>query len=138
MQLANTLTRGDGSRGTWGNRGKAGDELHTAVIAQYETRVKELSLENKELRQSLVMLEGNLATVLPITAEGRSRQKEAGASTQPDDDVAASTGGAGAAAVPASPRAQFALPYAIAREGIEDSLRAKMEAVKNRFAEVRT
>jgi X breakpoint 2-interacting protein len=142
MRLLNSLQRPDGSRGTWGNnKGKADDDMHHAIVAQYEGRQKELALENKELRLSLVALERELVTVL----------NSQGGQAQPTQNDTAQNGGPAAVAtrrgspppaavdastVAASPRGQYALPYALSSRGIQDSFKLQMDAVKGRFAEL--
>mmetsp|Transcript_4990 Transcript_4990/g.12922 ORF Transcript_4990/g.12922 Transcript_4990/m.12922 type:complete len:459 (+) Transcript_4990:183-1559(+) len=149
MRLLNSLSRPDGSRGTWGNRNKADNELHTQIVAQYEGKLKDLVLENKELRLSLASLERELVTVLnsqgggapadPATSQAVAEASTTAAapfisSERASPEVAAAAADATAARV--DPHDQFALPYGMAREGIEESLRLKMEEVKGVFAEL--
>lgn len=137
MRLLNSLQRQDGSRGTWGNRGKADDEMHHVIVASYEDKQKELALENKELRMSLVSLERDLVAVLNRqSSQGEAPAVEvhsngyAARAAQVPVLKAAAVGGAAAGDVPSSPHDKFALPYDLARGVIEDSLKTKMEEVK--------
>ena len=119
------------------------------IVQTYEDRIKEVMLENSELRDSLVVLETELAAMLNAESHAApglgslppspSRLPATAMSHVAAPPVPAAAGDAsGAAAAAPSPLkpGHFALPFAASRDGIEQSLKLRMASLKDRFQQL--
>ena len=111
------------------------------IVQTYEDRIKEAMLENSELRDSLVVLETELAAMLNATpglgslpaSPSRPRAPVAAAAVPA---IAGDTDGAAASAPSPLKPGHFALPFAASRDGIEQSLKLRMASLKDRFLQL--
>ncbi|XP_071118093.1 afadin- and alpha-actinin-binding protein B-like isoform X4 [Haliotis cracherodii] len=72
MSMMNVLQRADGQRATWQNSGhKKEEEMYQLVIDNYEGKQKELMVENNDLRQCVMHMHRELASVLDRTSNSQ-------------------------------------------------------------------
>ncbi|CAK9229094.1 unnamed protein product [Sphagnum troendelagicum] len=112
IEIMNLLQKEGRQRGTW-NTKKADGDLYKMIVDTYEAQKQELVAENAELRALLRSMQVEMRDLLNTSVLSRS-----GSDLEPT-----STFLGGCTDV-------FDLPFHIARDQIEQSLRAKMASIK--------
>ncbi|KAH8959515.1 hypothetical protein BDL97_06G081300 [Sphagnum fallax] len=112
IEIMNLLQKEGRQRGTW-NTKKADGDLYKMIVDAYEAQKQELVAENAELRALLRSMQVEMRDLLNTSVLSRS-----GSDLEPP-----STFLGGCTDV-------FDLPFHIARDQIEQSLRAKMASIK--------
>jgi len=112
IEIMNLLQKEGRQRGTW-NTKKADGDLYKMIVDAYEAQKQELVAENAELRALLRSMQVDMRDLLNTSVLSRS-----GSDLEPP-----STFLGGCTDV-------FDLPFHIARDQIEQSLRAKMASIK--------
>ncbi|CAM6075501.1 unnamed protein product [Sphagnum tenellum] len=112
IEIMNLLQKEGRQRGTW-NTKKADGDLYKMIVDTYEAQKQELVAENAELRALLRSMQVEMRDLLNTSVLSRS-----GSDLEPP-----STFLGGCTDV-------FDLPFHIARDQIEQSLRAKMASIK--------
>eukprot|EP00050_Salpingoeca_kvevrii_P017267 m.63533 g.63533 ORF g.63533 m.63533 type:complete len:512 (+) comp7463_c0_seq1:103-1638(+) len=151
LELANNVQRIGGRRGQWANSERFGplgmsrsyrltrldraeEDLHRAVVANYEEKQKELMSENESLRSSLALLERDLLGLLrAVERKGTDAASASNALLDGTHEI-----GAGGAGLDIIPEEQFEMPFALAGEEITHSLQSKIGAIKAQFSELQS
>jgi X breakpoint 2-interacting protein len=134
MEILNALQRGDGKRARWRYQSssvKHDEELYRVVIANYEEKQKEMIAENSSLRESLVMIQKELVSVLNEKSLSQSLDKSVSGDIEGD-----SSEGVNQEELMSS--GHFQMPYELVRDGIERSVHSKWQKVKEQFSLLRT
>ncbi|GAQ88870.1 Afadin/alpha-actinin-binding protein [Klebsormidium nitens] len=117
MEIMTLLQKGGRQRGTWDGK-KADGDFYKMIVDAYEAKKQELTAENAALKDSLRTLQEDMQRLV--------RGHEGGAS---------SPGAATPSDTPLKGRLDvFDMPYPLARDRIEHSLRAKMASLQERMA----
>eukprot|EP00040_Diaphanoeca_grandis_P011363 m.58213 g.58213 ORF g.58213 m.58213 type:complete len:443 (-) comp22517_c0_seq1:190-1518(-) len=123
MKALNLIQRKGGARGQWANASKADEELHRIIVVNYEDRLKEATLENKDLRESLKLMESEL---MQVVNDVEQQSEVSVAKENPVSTVTAS---------PLKP-GHFELPFAASRSGIQQSLKHTMTNLRSRISDL--
>lgn len=127
----NKLDSKNGKRGKWANPSRADEDLSRMNVEKREDLIKELQLENKELRESLAVMESQFTDLLSTSGNG-------GADQSPKRLTNADTAISPKSSQPSPLKSgHFELPFATSRDGIERSLKLKMDELKERVVQLK-
>ncbi|EFJ06947.1 hypothetical protein SELMODRAFT_186488 [Selaginella moellendorffii] len=119
MEIMNLLQKEGRQRGTWNGR-KADGDFYKMIVDAYEAKKLELMTENSELRSLLRSMQSDMRDFLNMPHKPVNVVNEA----EPP-------------ATPLGGRTDvFDLPFHLARDQIEQSLRAKMSSIKERMVQL--
>ncbi|KAG0592023.1 hypothetical protein M758_1G202000 [Ceratodon purpureus] len=124
IEIMNLLQKEGRQRGTW-NTKKADGDFYKMIVDAYETKKQELVAENSDLRALLRSMQGDMRDFLN-TPSGLMRPGT-GASSHELEPPPTPLGGR---------TDVFDLPFHMARDQIEHSLRAKMSTIKERMTQL--
>jgi len=124
IEIMNLLQKEGRQRGTW-NTKKADGDFYKMIVDAYETKKQELVAENSDLRALLRSMQGDMRDFLN-TPSGLLRPGT-GASSHELEPPPTPLGGR---------TDVFDLPFHMARDQIEHSLRAKMSTIKERMMQL--
>ncbi|GLT36049.1 hypothetical protein SLA2020_104540 [Shorea laevis] len=125
MEIMNLLQKEGRQRGTWNGK-KADNDFYKKIVDAYEAKNQELMAENADLRALLRSMQAhmrdflNAPNGLPKQSLAENEKLETDASQSPfggKTDV-------------------FDLPFHMARDQIEESLRTKMASIKERMVQL--
>ncbi|GAB4853567.1 hypothetical protein Ancab_017758 [Ancistrocladus abbreviatus] len=125
MEIMNLLQKEGRQRGTWNGK-KADNDFYKKIVDAYEAKNQELMQENNDLRALLRSMQVDMRDFLNAP-NGPSKQPPA-LGDRLDSDLSQSPLG-GKTDV-------FDLPFHMARDQIEESLRAKMTSIKERMVQL--
>ncbi|KAL8128519.1 hypothetical protein V2J09_017674 [Rumex salicifolius] len=125
MEIMNLLQKEGRQRGTWNGK-KADNDFHKKIVDAYEAKNQELMQENNDLRALLRSMQVDMRDFLNAP-NGSSRQSSTNCD-RTDSEISQSPLG-GKTDV-------FDLPLHMARNQIEESLRAKMVTIKERMTQL--
>ncbi|CAM6090935.1 unnamed protein product [Calypogeia fissa] len=125
LEIMNLLQKEGRQRGTWNSK-KADGDFYKMIVDAYEAKKQELMAENMDLRALLRSMQSDMRDFLN--------------SPNAIQKTNSMNGSFDAEQQPASPRNGntdvFDLPFHMARDQIEQSLRAKMASIKERMMQV--
>ncbi|KAK8949059.1 hypothetical protein KSP39_PZI006325 [Platanthera zijinensis] len=124
MEIMNLLQKEGRQRGTWNGK-KADSDFYKMIVDAYEVKKQELMAENADLRALLRSMQVDMRDFLN-TSNGESLQNLLANDKQ---DVEPQTPLGGRTDV-------FDLPFHMARDQIEESLRTKMASIKARMVQL--
>jgi X breakpoint 2-interacting protein len=124
IEIMNLLQKEGRQRGTW-NTKKADGDFYKMIVDAYEAKKQELVAENSDLRALLRSMQGDMRDFLN-TPSGLMRPGT-GASSHELEPPPTPLGGR---------TDVFDLPFHMARDQIEQSLRAKMTSIKERMMQL--
>lgn len=124
IEIMNLLQKEGRQRGTW-NTKKADGDFYKMIVDAYEAKKQELVAENSDLRALLRSMQGDMRDFLN-TPSGLMRPGT-GASSHELEPPPTPLGGR---------TDLFDLPFHMARDQIEQSLRAKMSTIKERMMQL--
>lgn len=124
IEIMNLLQKEGRQRGTW-NTKKADGDFYKMIVDAYEAKKQELVAENSDLRALLRSMQGDMRDFLN-TPSGLSRPGT-GVNSQELEPPPTPLGGR---------TDVFDLPFHMARDQIEQSLRAKMSTIKERMIQL--
>lgn len=124
IEIMNLLQKEGRQRGTW-NTKKADGDFYKMIVDAYEAKKQELVAENSDLRALLRSMQGDMRDFLN-TPSGLMRPGT-GASSHELEPPPTPLGGR---------TDVFDLPFHMARDQIEQSLRAKMTTIKERMMQL--
>lgn len=124
MEIMNLLQKEGRQRGTWNGK-KADSDFYKMIVDAYEVKKQELMAENADLRALLRSMQADMRDFLN-TSNGESLQNLLANDKQ---DVEPLTPLGGRTDV-------FDLPFHMARDQIEESLRTKMASIKARMVQL--
>jgi X breakpoint 2-interacting protein len=125
LEIMNLLQKEGRQRGTW-NAKKADGDFYKMIVDAYETKKQDLVAENADLRALLRSMQADMRDFLN-TSNGSSRP---GNMTNGSVDLESPL-------TPLGGRTDvFDLPFHMARDQIEQSLRAKMSSIKERMMQL--
>ncbi|XP_075652096.1 uncharacterized protein LOC142622500 isoform X2 [Castanea sativa] len=125
MEIMNLLQKEGRQRGTWNGK-KADNDFYKKIVDAYEAKNQELMAENTDLRALLRSMQVDMRDFINAP-NGLSKQSLA-ANERVDTDPSQSPLG-GKTDV-------FDLPFHMARDQIEESLRNKMASIKERMGQL--
>ncbi|KAG0619697.1 hypothetical protein M758_4G158000 [Ceratodon purpureus] len=124
IEIMNLLQKEGRQRGTW-NTKKADGDFYKMIVDAYEAKKQELVAENSDLRALLRSMQGDMRDFLN-TPSGLMRPGTAASSHDLEPPP-----------TPLGGRTDvFDLPFHMARDQIEQSLRAKMSTIKERMMQL--
>ncbi|XP_010265428.1 PREDICTED: afadin- and alpha-actinin-binding protein isoform X1 [Nelumbo nucifera] len=125
MEIMNLLQKEGRQRGTWNGK-KADNDFYKMIVDAYEVKKQELMAENADLKALLRSMQMDMRDFLNAP-NGLTKQTLA-VSEKPDADPPQS---------PLGGRTDvFDLPFHMARDQIEESLRTKMASIKERMVQL--
>ncbi|XP_068652184.1 uncharacterized protein [Aristolochia californica] len=124
MEIMNLLQKEGRQRGTWNGK-KADNDFYKMIADAYEAKKKELMAENADLRASLRSLQMEVRDLL----NAPTGPKQISSMNEKHDMEPAQSPLGGKTDV-------FDLPFHMAREQIEESLRTKMTSIKERMVQL--
>ncbi|CAL9052304.1 unnamed protein product [Musa banksii] len=125
MEIMNLLQKEGRQRGTWNGK-KADSDFYKMIVDAYEVKKKELMAENSDLRALLRSMQMDMRDFL--NAPNGLPQQTSTANEKED---------AGSPQSPLGGRMDvFDLPFHMARDQIEESLRTKMASIKARMSQL--
>ncbi|KAI3902600.1 hypothetical protein MKW92_003181 [Papaver armeniacum] len=125
MEIMNLLQKEGRQRGTWNGK-KADSDFYKMIVDAYEVKKKELMAENADLRALLRSMQMDMREFLNAP-NGLSKQTLAGNERLDADPPQSPLGGT---------TDVFDLPFPMARNQIEESLRTKMTSIKERMVQL--
>ncbi|KAF4396000.1 hypothetical protein G4B88_020637 [Cannabis sativa] len=125
MEIMNLLQKEGRQRGTWNGK-KADNDFYKKIVDAYETKNQELMQENGDLKALLRSMQVDMRDF--INAPNGLSKVSAAVNEGADADPARSPFG-GRTDV-------FDLPFHMARDKIEESLRTKMASIKERMVQL--
>ncbi|GMH03987.1 hypothetical protein Nepgr_005826 [Nepenthes gracilis] len=125
MEIMNLLQKEGRQRGTWNGK-KADNDFYKKIVDAYEAKNQELIQENNDLRALLRSMQMDMRDFL--NAPNGSSKQPLSLSERLDSDLSQSPLG-GKTDV-------FDLPFHMARDQIEESLRTKMASIKERMGQL--
>lgn len=125
MEIMNLLQKEGRQRGTWNGK-KTDNDLHKKIVDAYEAKNQELMQENNDLRALLRSMQEDMRGFL--NAPNGSSKQTLAVNERLDNDLSQSPFG-GKTDV-------FDLPFHMARNKIEENLRAKMASIKERLGQL--
>ncbi|XP_010536907.1 PREDICTED: afadin- and alpha-actinin-binding protein A-like isoform X2 [Tarenaya hassleriana] len=125
MEIMNVLQKEGRQRGTWHGK-KADTDFYKKIVDAYEAKNQELMAENTDLRALLRSMQTDMREFL--NAPNGSSNPSLGVSERHEADPSQSPLG-GKTDV-------FDLPFRMARDQIEESLRTKMASIKERMGQL--
>ncbi|XP_021912738.1 afadin- and alpha-actinin-binding protein [Carica papaya] len=125
MEIMNLLQKEGRQRGTWNGK-KADNDFYKKIVDAYEAKNQELVAENADLRALLRSMQVDMRDFLNAP-NGSSKQSSAGREKSGTDPSQS----------PLVGRTDvFDLPFHMARDQIEESLRTKMTSIKERMVQL--
>lgn len=125
MEIMNLLQKEGRQRGTWNGK-KTDNDLHKKIVDAYEAKNQELMQENNDLRALLRSMQEDMRGFL--NAPNGSSKQTLAVNERLENDLSQSPFG-GKTDV-------FDLPFHMARNKIEENLRAKMASIKERLGQL--
>ncbi|XP_073004536.1 uncharacterized protein [Typha latifolia] len=125
MEIMNLLQKEGRQRGTWNGK-KADSDFYKMIVDAYEVKKQELMAENSDLRALLRSMQMDMRDFLNAP-NGLSQQKLAVNETHDAGSPQSPLGGK---------TDVFDLPFHMARDQIEESLRTKMASIKSRMTQL--
>ncbi|URE20708.1 Afadin- and alpha -actinin-Binding [Musa troglodytarum] len=125
MEIMNLLQKEGRQRGTWNGK-KADNDFYKMIVDAYEVKKQELMAENSDLRALLRSMQMDMRDFLNAPS-GLSQQTSTVNERQDADSPQSPLGGR---------MDVFDLPFHMARDQIEESLRTKMTSIKSRMAQL--
>ncbi|GAB2224937.1 hypothetical protein Droror1_Dr00005718 [Drosera rotundifolia] len=125
MEIMNLLQKEGRQRGTWNGK-KTDNDFYKKIVDAYEAKNQELLQENNDLRALLRSMQADMRDFL--NAPNGSSKQTLSLSQRLDDDISQSPLG-GKTDV-------FDMPFHLARDQIEESLRTKMASIKERLIQL--
>ncbi|KAA3470675.1 afadin and alpha-actinin-binding protein isoform X1 [Gossypium australe] len=144
MEIMNLLQKEGRQRGTWNGK-KADNDFYKKIVDAYEAKNQELKAENADLRALLRSMQNHFCSVTHVTAavslisslvdmrdffnapNGLPKQSLPVSERHENDPSQSPLGGR---------TDVFDLPFHMARDQIEESLRTKMASVKERMVQL--
>ncbi|CAN0912421.1 Afadin- and alpha-actinin-binding protein [Linum grandiflorum] len=125
MEIMNLLQKEGRQRGTWNGK-KTDNDFYKKIVDAYEAKNQELMNENSDLRALLRSMQTDMRDF--INAPNGSSKQSLAVNDRPEVDPSQS---------PLGGRTDvFDLPFHMARDHIEESLRAKMTSIKERMVQL--
>ncbi|KAH7671736.1 Afadin/alpha-actinin-binding protein [Dioscorea alata] len=125
MEIMNLLQKEGRQRGTWNGK-KADSDFYKMIVDAYEVKKQELMAENSDLRALLRSMQVDMRDFL--NAPTGLPQQSLAVNEKPEMDSPQS---------PLGGRTDvFDLPFHMARDQIEESLRTKMASIKSRMGQL--
>ncbi|ONK70549.1 uncharacterized protein A4U43_C05F34860 [Asparagus officinalis] len=125
MEIMNLLQKEGRQRGTWNGK-KADNDFYKMIVDAYEVKKQELMAENSDLRALLRSMQMDMRDFL--NAPNGQPQQPLNVNEKQD---------AGSPQSPLGGRTDvFDLPFHMARDQIEESLRTKMSSIKARMVQL--
>ncbi|XP_078443946.1 afadin/alpha-actinin-binding protein [Wolffia australiana] len=125
MEIMNLLQKEGRQRGTWNGK-KADSDFSKMIVDAYELKTRELMQENTDLKALLRSMQADMRDFLNAPTASSHLSSSANQNTNPDS--------------PRSPMGGrtdvFDLPFHMARDQIEESLRTKMNSIKSRMVQL--
>ncbi|KAF5749419.1 afadin- and alpha-actinin-binding protein isoform X2 [Tripterygium wilfordii] len=125
MEIMNLLQKEGRQRGTWNGK-KTDNDFYKKIVDAYEVKNQELMTENTDLRALLRSMQVDMRDFLNAP-NGLSKQSLAVSERIETDRLQSPMGGR---------TDVFDLPFHMARDQIEESLRNKMASIKERMVEL--
>ncbi|XP_011623839.1 afadin- and alpha-actinin-binding protein isoform X1 [Amborella trichopoda] len=125
MEIMNLLQKEGRQRGTWNGK-KADGDFYKMIVDAYEVKKQELMAENADLRALLRSMQGDMRDFLNMP-NGLPKQNSAVNGRVDSDPPPTPLGGR---------TDVFDLPFHMARDQIEESLRNKMASIKERMVQL--
>ncbi|CAL9125131.1 unnamed protein product [Musa acuminata var. zebrina] len=125
MEIMNLLQKEGRQRGTWNGK-KADNDFYKMIVDAYEVKKQELMAENSDLRALLRSMQMDMRDFLNAPS-GLSQQTSTVNERQDADSPQSPLGGR---------TDVFDLPFHMARDQIEESLRTKMASIKSRMVQL--
>ncbi|KAF3325793.1 afadin- and alpha-actinin-binding protein [Carex littledalei] len=127
MEIMNLLQKEGRQRGTWTGK-KADNDFSKMIVDAYEVKKQELMQENSDLRALLRSMQGDMREFL---------NAQNGLSQDPQQTPEANGRQNGSPQTPLGGKTDmFDLPFHMARDQIEESLRTKMASIKARMTQL--
>ncbi|EEF29293.1 Afadin- and alpha-actinin-binding protein, putative [Ricinus communis] len=125
MEIMNLLQKEGRQRGTWNGK-KADNDFYKKIVDAYEAKNQELMTENADLRALLRSMQVDMRDF--FNAPNGSAKQSLAVNERPEADPSQS---------PLGGRTDvFDLPFHMARDQIEESLRTKMTSIKERLVQL--
>ncbi|KAK4605069.1 hypothetical protein RGQ29_013235 [Quercus rubra] len=125
MEIMNLLQKEGRQRGTWNGK-KADNDFYKKIVDAYEAKNQELMSENTDLRALLRSMQADMRDFINAP-NGLSKQSLAANERVETDPSQSPLGGK---------TDVFDLPFHMARDQIEESLRNKMASIKERMGQL--
>lgn len=126
LEIMNLLQKEGRQRGTWNSK-KADGEFYKMIVDAYEAKKQELMAENMDLRALLRSMQADMRDFLNSpNAVHKANSVNGSGSYDVEQPSSPHTGATDV----------FDLPFHMARDQIEQSLRAKMASIKERMLQV--
>ncbi|XP_017982458.1 PREDICTED: afadin- and alpha-actinin-binding protein isoform X1 [Theobroma cacao] len=125
MEIMNLLQKEGRQRGTWNGK-KADNDFYKKIVDAYEAKNQELMAENADLRALLRSMQVDMRDFFNAP-NGLSKQSLPVSERQENDPSQSPLGGR---------TDVFDLPFHMARDQIEESLRTKMASIKERMVQL--
>ncbi|XP_057981432.1 uncharacterized protein LOC131166851 isoform X2 [Malania oleifera] len=125
MEIMNLLQKEGRQRGTWNGK-KADNDFYKKIVDAYEVKNQELMAENADLRALLRSMQVDMRDFLNAP-NGLAKQSLAVSERLDTDRLQSPLGGR---------TDVFDLPFHMARDQIEESLRTKMASIKERMVQL--
>ncbi|KAB2069365.1 hypothetical protein ES319_A08G091200v1 [Gossypium barbadense] len=125
MEIMNLLQKEGRQRGTWNGK-KADNDFYKKIVDAYEAKNQELKAENADLRALLRSMQVDMRDFFNAT-NGLPKQSLPVSERHENDPSQSPFGGR---------TDVFDLPFHMARDQIEESLRTKMASVKERMVQL--
>ncbi|XP_030955134.1 uncharacterized protein LOC126715821 isoform X1 [Quercus robur] len=125
MEIMNLLQKEGRQRGTWNGK-KADNDFYKKIVDAYEAKNQELMAENTDLRALLRSMQADMRDFINAP-NGLSKQSLAANERVETDPSQSPLGGK---------TDVFDLPFHMARDQIEESLRNKMASIKERMGQL--
>ncbi|BBG92856.1 Afadin/alpha-actinin-binding protein [Prunus dulcis] len=125
MEIMNLLQKEGRQRGTWNGK-KADNEFYKKIVDTYEAKNQELIAENADLKALLRSMQVDMRDFINAP-NGQSKQSLAANERVETDHTESPLGGR---------TDVFDLPFHMARDQIEESLRNKMASIKERMVQL--
>ncbi|XP_039035970.1 afadin- and alpha-actinin-binding protein-like [Hibiscus syriacus] len=125
MEIMNLLQKEGRQRGTWNGK-KADNDFYKKIVDAYEAKNQELKAENSDLRALLRSMQVDMRDFFNAP-NGMTKQSLPVTDRHENDPSQSPLGGR---------TDVFGLPFHMARDQIEESLRTKMASVKERMVQL--
>ncbi|KAJ7550775.1 hypothetical protein O6H91_07G117700 [Diphasiastrum complanatum] len=125
MEIMNLLQKEGRQRGTWNGK-KADGDFYKMIVDAYETKQQELMSENTDLRALLRSMQSDMRDFLNAP----------NGALKPESEIAVGLTTERASSMTGEHGDLFDLPFHMAREQIEQNLRAKMTSIKERMLQL--
>ncbi|CAA7408193.1 unnamed protein product [Spirodela intermedia] len=125
MEIMNLLQKEGRQRGTWNGK-KADNDFSKMIVDAYELKIRELMQENTDLRALLRSMQVDMRDFLNAPTAPSQQNLSVNENQNPDSPKS-----------PLGGRTDvFDLPFHMARDQIEESLRTKMASIKARMVQL--